>query len=127
MSKRGPKPGPKIRFTPAPGRIDSPVELNADERAEFDRLVELVNGRGLLARIDPAALADLARAQVTLNGLYAAKARNVKAIAQMQNVVRGLRRETGISIQPSRVMLRTTPGEATSSRAYWTAKLAGGE
>jgi hypothetical protein len=112
---------------PAVGRVEAPVKLSAEEQAEFNRLVERANRLGLLARNDPMALVDLARAQVLLNRLYAAKVPDAGEIARVQNVVRGLRRECGITIQPSRVMLRTSPGEATDQRAYWSQKLNGSE
>jgi hypothetical protein len=127
----GARRGPKVRLStvpmPAVGRVEAPVELSAGEQAEFNRLVERANRLGLLARNDPMALADLARAQCLLNRLYAGKAPDVAEIAKTQNIVRGLRRECGITVQPSRVMLRTSPGEAMDQRSYWREKMAGGE
>ena len=123
-SRRGPKP--RLLPTPFAGPLEPPVELGGEERAEFDRLVDQAHRRGLLPRLDPQALADLARAQVALNALYAAGARDVAKIAQMQNVVRGLRREAALTAQPSRVLVRPTPGEP-SPRAYWQERLNGGE
>lgn len=69
MAKRGPKPRPAALKlaggTPAPrpaapaiaGRPECPGHLDAIARAEWDRIVPLLDEAGILARIDGAALA----------------------------------------------------------------------
>ena len=109
------------------GRLESPIKLAADEQREFDRLVEEVRRRGTLARADPQAVADLARMTCLLRRLYDAKPPDVKQLTATQNCVRGLRRELALSLQPSRVLLRTGPGEASDARSYWREKMAGGD
>jgi hypothetical protein len=112
---------------PAVGSFDPPVKLSAAEQAEFNRLVDRANRLGLLWRNDSHALADLARAHILLDGLYSARPRDLKAIAQQQHVVCRLRHETGITIEPSRAKFPTAPGEAMSPRAYWQDRLNGSE
>lgn len=126
MSKRGPKPRLAAATAGASaGRFEPPAELDVEERVEFDRLTEEVRHRGTLARTDPMAVCDLARMTCLLRRLYAEEPPDVKAVVSTQNCVRGLRRELALSLQPSRVMLRTNPGEPSDARSYWRERMGG--
>jgi hypothetical protein len=119
--------GPKISLAPSPvpGGFESPVTLSTEEQQEFNRLVGIINSRGLLSKVDPQAVADLARMTCALTRAYQAVPIDAKTLTTFQNCCRGLRRELGLSLQSSRVVVRTTPGES-DLRTIWRDKINGG-
>jgi hypothetical protein len=104
--------------------MEPTCELTAAARREFVRLVAVLRSKGSLELVDLAAIADLARMTDLLN--RAVKDKNEKMIPQYQSQVRGLRRELGLTRQPSRVVTRVTPG-GMDARVYWQDKLNGTE
>ncbi len=89
------------------------------------RLEEVLRRRGVIEKIDPGAVTDLARLKVALDAAYKAKPFSPRAVGVLQGHIRGIRRELGLSLQSSRVVTRTSPDEPGSARAYWKSKLGG--
>jgi hypothetical protein len=76
---------------------------------------------GSLTLVDLGGVSDLARMQDLLN--RAVRDGNEKMIPPYQSQVRGLRRELGLTRQPSRVVSRVTPGVGGEGYAKWYAML----
>lgn len=127
--KLGPKPRTAANSRPVAGRIPGGAEptgkLTDAELQEFDRLCGVLRQRGVLARVDLAAVTTLARLGVAIEGEFALRPINPRSLALLLGHARGIRRELGLSLQSSRVMTRTSaePGDA---RSRWAAKLSGG-
>jgi hypothetical protein len=89
-----------------------PSDLAPAARAEFDRLCEVLDARGLLERADPSAIADAARVKDLLDRCHLDVATNVPSLAQLKSINllhsqrRGHLRELGLTLMPSRVLLR---------------------
>jgi hypothetical protein len=121
MAKRGPKPGKPTKtvgqFIRMERAIAPTYTLTAAARREFDRLVSVLRAKGVLALVDMAAIADLARMADLLN--EAVKAGDARTIGSYQAHVRGLRRELGLTRQPSRTITRVNPGaDAAAGAGY---------
>jgi hypothetical protein len=115
MATRGPKlrtalnsrPGASSEFIRLDREIAPTCELTPTGRREFDRLIAVLRSQGTLELVDMSGISDLARMADLLD--QAIKAGNVKAIGVYQSHVRGLRRELGLTRQPSRTVSRVRP------------------
>ena len=119
MSNRGPKPQTSSNKAQSPPRaipIDQIVptaDLHKDALVEFRRLITVLDARGSLDRIDLSLPTECARITDTLNCAHRLNAvvfdsKMVSTIAQLTSQRRGLLREMGLSIQPSRTHVHTT-------------------
>ncbi len=127
MSKRG----PKLRScqeqptrhaghrSPREPGTDVPLSVNA--LAEFTRLVQVLADRGTLDRADLGAVTDAARFKDLLdaaNGTFTNRGetdnKEIAIMCQLQSQLRGLRRELGLTLHPSKV---TTRGRFPGRRA----------
>ena len=114
MPSRGPKV--KTAQNSRPGSSDFIVhdsleptcDLTPQARLEFARLINVLRSKGSLGLVDLGGVSDLARMTDLLSG--AIKAGDAKAVGIYQSHVRGLRRELGLTRQPSRTLVRTVPG-----------------
>jgi phage terminase small subunit len=81
------------------------VPLGKVAAAEFQRLVARLDNRGMLERCDPGHITEAARVFEALCNAYTEK--NQKTINQMTTQLRGLRRELGLTLHPSRSHVTT--------------------
>ncbi len=129
---RGPKPKTIHNSAPGSAPLDrSPLEpttnLSIEARREFDRLVASISSRGLIGRVDAGHVTMAAILAAELNAILAENdtAANIKTIAQLSSQIRGLRRELGLTTQPSKSLVR--PGafaEPADALAEWRARVA---
>jgi hypothetical protein len=101
------RPGASSEFIRLDREIAPTCSLNAEARREFDRLIEVLRAKGVLDLVDLAGVSDLARMTDLLN--QAVEDGIPKVIALYQSQVRGLRRELGLTRQPSRSVTRLNP------------------
>jgi phage terminase small subunit len=123
MSKSGPKP--RTAANTANGfirrdAVEPPSELSAEARSEFDRLAEVLRQKGTLERVDLAVLAECARVKALLDRAYQHVAddldpRAMKMIGALTSQRRGLLRELGLTLQPSRSVVKTNASTAQES------------
>jgi hypothetical protein len=116
MGKRGPKPrnasnsGHAGRGTNA-ARVHPPSELTPGADAEFRRLVEVLDARGSLERVDLAVVAEAARVKALLDKAHdvadVTDPGTIKVLNVLTTQRRGLLRELGLTLQPSRSVVRT--------------------
>jgi phage terminase small subunit len=99
--------------------IEPPSELTPGARAEYDRLCDVLDSRGTLDRIDLAVVAECARIKDLLDQVQklcglGIDPKMISTACQLTSQRRGLLREMGLSIQPSRSVVKTagkTPKE----------------
>jgi hypothetical protein len=114
MSSRGPQLRTTRNSRPGSGEfiehhtLAPTCDLTPEARVEFDRLINVLRSKGSLGLVDLGGVTDLARMTDLLS--LAIKAGDAKAIGIYQSHVRGLRRELGLTRQPSRSVVRTVPG-----------------
>jgi hypothetical protein len=124
MAGIGANRGPKLKTVgnTAPGVagfIRTPMEptskLNAAGRAKFKRLVATLSSNGTLARVDPGVVTEAARVKAALDEIYAAGdiRTDLKATTTLTSQRRGLFRELGLTLQPSRSAVKSVPGSGT--------------
>jgi phage terminase small subunit len=120
MAARGPKirtagnasaahPGVIRHETLAP-----PCPLSKAAQAEYDRLISLLRSKGSLDRIEIGIVAKCARFSATLDALYASDPDlvdrgSVSRAGILSSQIRGLLREIGLTVQPSRSLVKTSP------------------
>jgi hypothetical protein len=109
-----------------PGAVEPVGNLDEAELAEFDRLCTVLRNRGVMDRVDLAAVSTLAKLGMAIEKAWETKPFAPRALGVLIGHARGIRRELGLSLQSSRVMTRTSPSDG-DARAQWRAKLAGGE
>jgi hypothetical protein len=87
-------------------RLDPPSPLNDEARAEYDRLVKVLTVKGTLERVDLAVVAEAGRIKDLLDRAHAAvdirDPGTIRAVNLLTTQRRGLLRELGLSLQPSR-------------------------
>jgi phage terminase small subunit len=120
---RGPKPktaknkpskptGPSLAGPPVPTCTLTPIA-----QTEFERLVLMLDNRNTLERVDVAVITEAARVFARLCKAYDDD--DTKVINQLTTQRRGLLRELGLTLQPSRTLVKTVakdpnaPTEAT--------------
>jgi hypothetical protein len=129
MSARGrkvstPENSPSPLVLPGPYAPISP--LTASGKREFDRLVNLLRRRGVLDRVDVGHITEAARVKEFIDAECAHGASmDTKEYARLANLRRGLLRELGLTLQPSRAMYRVSGGLGTDSQSRWAHALAG--
>jgi hypothetical protein len=112
MSKRGPKPrtpfnsGPVIAGSMEHGEPPEPTsDLSTRAQAELDRLVQTLRDRGTIAAADAGTITEAARLKAALDEVHerpGGAVANIKVVGILTSQLRGLRRELGLTIQPSR-------------------------
>jgi phage terminase small subunit len=116
MGRRGPKPrnagnSGNPGGAKGPARVDPPSELTPAAEAEFRRLVDVLDARGSLGRVDLAVVAEAARVKALLDRAHDVADVTDPATIKVLNVLttqrRGLLRELGLTLQPSRSVVRT--------------------
>jgi hypothetical protein len=133
MAIRGPKPKTARKSRPRAGRIDHssfdpPYPLAGVVLDEYWRLVDVLDNRGSLDRVDLAVVAECARISGLLARLYgdlgqgSLDSADLKAIACLTAQRRGLLRELGLTIKPSTTLVKTV---AKNSNAVEAPAIAG--
>jgi hypothetical protein len=96
--------------------LASPIDLAPDALVEYQRLCEVLRSRGTLDRLDLMTVAacasmraNLNRVQKVIDDLPEPDMNSVRKLAMLTMQWRGLMRELGLTLQPSRTLLRTTP------------------
>jgi phage terminase small subunit len=113
MAKRGPKLATgNARPRECRGRCPaSPSKLAPEAAAEFKRLVRVLRQRGALERVDLAVVAEASRVKALLDDAHEwADVRDHATISVVNTLTaqrRGLLRELGLTLQPSRSLIRT--------------------
>jgi len=92
--------------------------LGVEATAEFWRLVHVLDNRGTLDRVDLAVLTEAARVKTNLDQAYAINeaeltSKTTAMIAMLTSHRRGLLREMGLSITPSRNQVVARPKDGT--------------
>jgi hypothetical protein len=118
MAKRGPKL--RTAANAAPGRKGpirhgaraAPSVLSRAARAEYDRLLRVLDEKGTLDRVDLSCVAECARIKALLDLAYDGTAEGIdwgkaKLIGLLSGQHRGRLRELGLTLQPSRSVMRT--------------------
>lgn len=115
MAKRGPKPkttGPAL--PPAatdPERIEPCSELTPGAAKEFRRLAEVLIALGTVGRADLAVLTEAARVKDLLDKAHRSAdvldAATIKVVNILTTQRRGLLRELGLTLQPSRSVVHS--------------------
>jgi hypothetical protein len=124
MAGKGSNRGPKLHTigNSAPhagGFIRTPMEptskLNAAGRAEFRRLVAALSSKGTIGRVDPGVVTECARIKAALDSIHEANdiRADLKAVTTLTSQRRGLLRELGLTLQPSRSVVKSVPGSGT--------------
>lgn len=117
------KRGPKLRSAQnshdtRPGivrheTLEPPSDLPPAARAEYNRLVGVLQAKGTLDRVDLGVIAEAARTKEWLDQSYQATAGRVPtlveiaAVSKLTSQRRGLLRELGLTLQPSRSVVKT--------------------
>jgi len=114
MATRGKKPKTLSNSAPPVGLKFEDIQptsiLNAEASAEFSRLCTVLFLRGTLERVDIAVLTECARVTARLDQAY--KLDETKVINQFTTQRRGLLRELGLTLQPSRSVVKTVAKNA---------------
>jgi hypothetical protein len=96
--------------------------LKRHAKTEFDRLIVVLRRRGTLERVDMGTVTELARVKALLDAEHARPgepdAARLKAIAILTNLRRGLTRELGLTLQPSRATYRVNPGHGSANAGH---------
>jgi hypothetical protein len=136
MAGKGQNRGPKLKTAansaPSQSRFDrAPMEptirLTLAGRREFRRLVQALVSRGLIGKVDAghvslcaALTAELEKAMEVITPL------SVSMVTTLASQVRGLKREMGLTIQPSRSITKVTPGSSAGGAfGDWKARTGG--
>lgn len=116
MGTRGPKPRNASSGRSQPQAresfgVEPPCELSDGARAEFSRLVQVLDARGSLGRVDLAVVAEAARVKSLLDKAHeivdVTDPATIKVVNLLTTQRRGLLRELGLTLQPSRSLVRT--------------------
>jgi hypothetical protein len=118
MSKRGPKirtgtnSRKEVKGFIRRASLDPPSELNEAATVEYWRLIGVLDSRGTLDRIDLAAVAQAARVKEQLDRVSAEadavlEADTVQMLHMLVSQWRGLCRDMGLTLMPSRSLVRT--------------------
>lgn len=102
------------------GSLEPPSALDKVAKVEYGRLVDVLDEKGTLDRIDLAVVAEAARVKALLDRAHAMveKALDpwaVKMINVLTTQRRGLLRELGLTLQPSRSVVRTNPSQSEAA------------
>lgn len=92
--------------------LEPPCPLSGAARAEYDRLVKVLASKGTLDRVELLTVASAARVKGTLDALYQADPElsergAVGRAGILFSQLRGLLRELGLTLQPSRSVVKT--------------------
>ncbi len=84
--------------------------MNLAARREFKRLVTAVSSKGLAGRVDAGHLTLCAILTAELAAVLeeGEAAKNIKVVSQLTTQIRGLKREMGLTLIPSRSALRAS-------------------
>jgi hypothetical protein len=90
---------------------DPTSELSLEGQQEYRRLLEVLRGRGTLERVDLAIVTEAARIKVLIDRAYTAlqtvfDSKAVSTLCQLMSQRRGLVRELGLTLHPSRSLVR---------------------
>lgn len=116
MGRRGPKPRNAANSqghasAEPPAHVEPPCDLSGGALAEFRRLAGVLDSRGTLERVDLAVVAEASRIKALLDKAHGVADVTDPATIKVLNVLttqrRGLLRELGLTLQPSRSVLRT--------------------
>lgn len=120
MAKRGPKVRTVAGGTPgrrAARELEPCSDLGPEARAEFARLVEALELIGALDRVDPGVITEVARVKALLDKAHhvadVSDAATIKVVNVLTSQRRGLLRELGLTLQPSRSVVRTNVKSAS--------------
>ena len=111
MASRGKKPKTAKNSTPRLLPTDFRMEIHPasplvdKQLAEFRRLVDVLFARGTLDLVDVAVITEAARVCARLSKAYDDD--DTKVINQLTTQRRGLLRELGLTLQPSRSLVKT--------------------
>ncbi len=110
-TNRGPKPKTSKNAPAVVAKVtgditwEPVVPLEGSSLDEFWRLLHQLDRRGTLDRVDMAVITECARVTGRLNQAY--KLDETKIINQLTTQRRGLLRELGLTLQPSRSVVKT--------------------
>ena len=117
MATRGKKPKTASNSAPPIGiKFEGVLPtsiLNKEASKEFSRLCTVLFLRGTLERVDIAVLTECARITARLDQAY--KLDELKVINQLTTQRRGLLRELGLTLQPSRSVVKTVAKETNQA------------
>ncbi len=110
------------------GPIEPTSKLNRQEMAEFKRLIRVLTQLGSLSKVDLNLPTQAARIKVMLDDLHEENdtACNARTISLLTAQLRGLLREMGATLQPSRSAVRPNrriDDQAGDPYAQWRAML----
>lgn len=136
MSRRGQKLRSAENSHPSrPGivrheTLASPSELSPVAQAEYDRLIGVLTTKGTIDRVDLSTIAECARIKAALDALYKtdpdlAGRWSIARAGTLTTQRRGLLRELGLTLLPSRSMVRTNPVPAEEDPIASLIKLSG--
>lgn len=133
--KRGPKVKTAANSRPGSGLIphggaSAPSDLTGAGQAEYDRLVGVLEAKGTLDRVDLGVVAEAARIKDLLDRSYRLAGAlpdrdTIKMIGLLTSQRRGLLRELGLTLIPSRSLVRTNPVPAEEDPLASRIKLSG--
>ena len=94
--------------------LEAPSPLSPAAQAEYERLLGTLRSKGTLDRVDLAIVAECARMKGALDRLYEldpdlAERGAVAKAGILTSQRRGLLRELGLTLQPSRNVVKTNP------------------
>lgn len=100
--------------------LEPPSVLGDAAKAEYWRLVGVLDEKGTLDRVDLAVVAEAARIKAILDRAYAdvelvLDRDALKTIGAMTTHRRGLLRELGLTLHPSRSIVRTNPSKSEAA------------
>lgn len=102
--------------------IESPSDLSEAAQIEYRRLCDVLDSRGTFTRIDLAVVAECARIKAELDRAYKLNSimfdpKIVNVIGTLTSQRRGLLREMGLSILPSRSVIKSVAKTPQSQEA----------
>jgi hypothetical protein len=123
--------GPKLRSAKNAGRgrsglirresLSPPSDLTEAAQAEYGRLCDVLESRGTLDRVDLAVLAEAARIKALLDRAHAvvdvSDGHSIKVVNLLTTQRRGLLRELGLTLMPSRSLVRTNASNSEKKEA----------
>lgn len=136
MSARGPKPKTAANSPRLGGAkvirhetLEPPSDLIEGARAEYDRLVGVLQAKGTLDRMDLAVIAECSRIKGLLDAMHKLAETDpdrltICSIGMLTSQRRGLLRELGLTSQPSRSVVKTNPVAAEADPIASRIKLA---
>jgi hypothetical protein len=111
------------------GTLEPPSDLTGAARVEYDRLVGVLAAKGTLDRVDLGVVAEAARAKDWLDRSYkvdgSPSLQEIAAVSKLTSQRRGLLRELGLTLIPSRSVVRTNPVPAEADPIAGKIKLSG--